>query len=47
MTAPAQSVLGDSAGGNVALALTVPADRHCSAVFADLTGLPPLLIQVG
>jgi epsilon-lactone hydrolase len=97
------SVLGDSAGGNLALAVTVaardrrlplparvamispfadltfsgasieqrrdldpyvtrallesmaadylgdsnPADPRCSAVFADLTGLPPLLIQVG
>ena len=97
------SVLGDSAGGNLALAVTVaardrrlplparvamispfadltfsgasieqrrdldpyvtrallesmaadylgdsdPADHRCSAVFADLNGLPPLLIQVG
>jgi len=97
------SVLGDSAGGNLALAVTVaardsrlplparvamispfadltfsgpsidqrrdldpyvtrellesmaanylgdsdPADPRCSVVFADLTGLPPLLIQVG
>jgi acetyl esterase/lipase len=97
------SVLGDSAGGNLALAVTVaardrglplparvatispfadltfsgpsieqrrdrdpyvtrallesmatdylgesnPADPRCSAVFADLNGLPPLLIQVG
>jgi acetyl esterase/lipase len=97
------SVLGDSAGGNLALAVTVaardrrlpmpacvamispfadltfsgssieqrrdidpyvtrallesmaadylgdsdPADPRCSAVFADLKGLPPLLIQVG
>jgi acetyl esterase/lipase len=97
------SVLGDSAGGNLALAVTVaardrllplparvaiispfadltfsgasieqrrdqdpyvtrallesmasdylgesdPADPRCSAVFADLRGLPPLLIQVG
>jgi len=24
-----------------------PADQRCSAVFADLNGLPPLLIQVG
>jgi epsilon-lactone hydrolase len=24
-----------------------PADRRCSSVFADLHGLPPLLIQVG
>jgi len=24
-----------------------PADPRCSAVFADLSGLPPLLIQVG
>jgi acetyl esterase/lipase len=24
-----------------------PADHRCSAVFADLNGLPPLLIQVG
>ena len=97
------SVLGDSAGGNIALAVTVaardrglalparvavispfadltlsgasieqrrdvdpyvtrallesmaadylensdPADRRCSAVFADLNGLPPLFIQIG
>jgi monoterpene epsilon-lactone hydrolase len=24
-----------------------PGDRRCSAVFADLHGLPPMLIQVG